>query len=223
MTISTQTTNEIGVLADQFNLMSAQLAETYGSLERRLAERTKELATLTAISTVVSGSYTLDEVLSNALDETLDVTGLYAGGIYLLQPEAGVLNIAAQKGLSPEFVVEINRVREDEGLSGQVVQTGEPVVVHDLSADARLTREAVKRLGYHSTAVVPLVSRGKVFGSLFVLTRDYHEFNAQDIELLVSIGRQLGVTVVVVSCVASGYLSYNLSTVFGRREPYGAR
>jgi len=33
--------------------------------------------------------------------------------------------------------------------------------------------------------------------------------------------RRLGVTAMVLSCVAGGYLGYNLSTLFGRREPYG--
>jgi nitrate/nitrite-specific signal transduction histidine kinase len=194
-TITAQTGDEIAELAEQFNLMSDQLQASYAHLEQRVADRTKELAALNAIATVVSRSLDLQEVLGNALDKTLEVTGLKAGGIYLLQEDAGVLTIAAHKGLSPGFVAEIDDLAVGEGFSGRVVQTGEPLVVRDLSTDPRLTRSAVREGKIHSAAIFPLISPGKVLGSLFLITRDYHEFSPQDIDLLSSIGRQVGVAV----------------------------
>jgi nitrate/nitrite-specific signal transduction histidine kinase len=194
-TISAETKDEIGELAEQFNLMSSRLAETYTNLEQRVAERTKELAALNAIATVVSGSRELDTVLSDALGETLAVTGLSAGGIYLVEEGAEQLRIAATRGVSASLVEAIDSLNVGEGLVGQVAATGEPIVVKDLENDSRLIRTAVARWGYRSGALVPLVSRARVLGSLFVMTRNYHEFSEQDVELLVSIGRQLGVTV----------------------------
>jgi GAF domain-containing protein len=49
--------------------------------------------------------------------------------------------------------------------------------------------------GLNSVAVVPLTSRRKVLGTLFAATHGYREFSERDIELMTSIGRQIGVAV----------------------------
>ena len=194
-TITARTGDEVEELARQFNLMSAQLQESYAHLEQRVADRTRELAALNAIASVVSRSLDLEAVLNDALDKTLEVTGIEAGGIYLLQEDSGVLTITVHSGLSPQFVAEIDNLKTGEGFSGRVIKTGEPVIVSDLATDARLTRPVVSDSGFHSAAVFPLVSRGTVLGSCFLVTRDLREFSQQDIELLTSIGSQVGVAV----------------------------
>jgi len=194
-TITARTGDEVEELARQFNLMSAQLQESYAHLEQRVADRTRELAALNAIASVVSRSLDLEAVLHDALDKTLEVTGIEAGGIYLLQEDTGVLMIMAHSGLTPQFVAEIDNLKAGEGFSGRVIQTGEPVIVSDLATDPRLTRSVVSESGFHSAVVFPLVSRGTVLGSCFLVTRDLREFSQQDIELLTSIGGQVGVGV----------------------------
>ncbi|NIN98774.1 MAG: GAF domain-containing protein, partial [Anaerolineae bacterium] len=102
-----------------------------------MADRTKELAALNAIAGVVSRSLDLQEILNNALDKTLEVMEIEAGGIYLLDEEVGMLNVVTQRGFSPELVTEIDGLKVGEGLSGRVVQSGQPLVVKDLAADHR--------------------------------------------------------------------------------------
>jgi len=105
------------------------------------------------------------------------------------------LTIAAYQGLDTEFVAEIDNLKVGEGFSGRVVQTGEPLVVRNLSKDPRLTRSVVSKAGFDSVAIVPLVSRRKVLGSLFGITRGDREFSQQDIELLASTGHQIGMAI----------------------------
>lgn len=170
-------------------------------LEQQVANRTKELAALNDIAAVVSRSLDPQEILTGALDKTLEVTGLEAGGIYLLQGdvlesgEEGVLNIVAHKGLTAELVMGIDNLVVGEGLSGRVVQTGEPLVVSDLPNDPRLTRSVVEKSGFQFVAIVPVVSRAAVFGTLFVMSQDQAKCTQQDIELLSSIGVQIGVAI----------------------------
>jgi signal transduction histidine kinase/ligand-binding sensor domain-containing protein len=170
-------------------------------LEQQVASRTRELAALNAIAAVVSRSLDLQQILTDALDKTLEVTGLEAGGIYLLQEEKpysgdeGILKIIAHRGLSAELVTGIDNLVVGEGFSGRVVQTGEPLVVGDLAADPRLTRSLVKAEGFHFVAIAPLVSRAAVFGTVFVMTRGRSQFSQQDVELLSSIGVQIGVAI----------------------------
>jgi len=195
-TISARTGDEIEELAEQFNRMAAHLQESYAHLEQRVADRTKEMATLNAIAATVSQSLDLNEILDDALDKTLQVMEIEAGGVYLLDEEDdGVLTIAAQRGFSPGFVEEIDRLRVGEGFSGHVVQSGHPLVVRDASTDPRLTRMVVREEKLRSLASVPLISKGKVLGTLFAITRGYREFTDQDVQLLTSIGHQIGVAV----------------------------
>src|SRR5512143_135877 len=56
--IEVKTGDEIETLAEQFNLMSAELDDSYASLEKKVAERTHEMAALNAIAARVSSSPT---------------------------------------------------------------------------------------------------------------------------------------------------------------------
>jgi GAF domain-containing protein/HAMP domain-containing protein len=197
-TITAETGDELETLGQQFNAMAGALKESYRDLERKVADRTRELAALNAVAEVVSGTLDLKGLLDAALEKTLEVAEVEAGGIYLLQ-EGGVssqkqtLTVASHKGVSEEFVAAIDNLDVGEGFSGLVVQTGEPLVVPDLAKDPRLTRSVVTESGFRTVAIVPLASRDKIWGSLFVITRTAREFTAQDVEFLTHIADQIAV------------------------------
>jgi len=78
--------------------------EASTDLERRIAAQTKELAALNTIAAAVSSSLDLNNVLNRALDKTLEVMEIDAGGIYLLDEGTGILDIVAHRGFAPDFV-----------------------------------------------------------------------------------------------------------------------
>ncbi len=194
-TITAPTGDEIEELAEQFNLMAAQLKESYAHLEQRVSDRTKELAALNAVAATVGQSLHLDEILGDALDKTLQVLETEAGGIYLLDEKTETLTLTVHRGLSPQSVAEIDKLKVGEGFSGRVVQSCQPLVVRDISNDPRLTRMVVREEGLRSLASVPLCSKRKVLGTLFATTRGYREFTDQEVQLLTSIGNQIGVAI----------------------------
>ncbi|HLO14139.1 MAG TPA: HAMP domain-containing protein, partial [Anaerolineales bacterium] len=61
--IEVKTDDEIETLADQFNLMSAKLDDSYALLEKKVADRTRELAILNSILSVASHSLNIHEIL----------------------------------------------------------------------------------------------------------------------------------------------------------------
>ncbi len=125
-TITAETGDEIEDLAGQFNRMSAQLEASYAQLAREAADRTRELEALNAIAAVVSQSLDLDDILNDALDKTLQVMGIESGGIYLLDEDAGLLNVAAQRGFRAEFVTEIDHLQVGRGSPGAWWSRGNP-------------------------------------------------------------------------------------------------
>jgi GAF domain-containing protein/ligand-binding sensor domain-containing protein len=191
----------VGAVAAGYRFRVRSVEARAHTLERQVASRTEELSALNALSLVVSASLDLEEILAGALDKTLDVTCREAGGIYLLQRD-GVdpdqresLKLVAHKGIDASLLAAIDDLAVGEGFSGRVVQTGEPLFVPDLSADGRLTRTAVKDRGYRGLAIAPLISRGKVLGSLFVMSTTCLSQPEQNVELLTSIAGQVAVAV----------------------------
>jgi GAF domain-containing protein/HAMP domain-containing protein len=193
--ITARTGDEVEELAEQFNLMAAQLQESYARLEQRVTIQTRELAALNSIAAVASGSMDLGEILEDALDKVLHVLEIEVGGIYLLDEDAGVLNIGAHRGFGPQFVNEVDQLKLGEGFLGRVAQSSRPIVVPDISSDPRLTRMVAREEGLRSLASVPLHAKGRVLGTLFAVTHGYRGFTDHDVRLLTSIGHQVGVAI----------------------------
>lgn len=194
-TVTVESGDEIEALAQHFNLMSAELARSYARLEERLAARTRELAALSAITAMVSHAEALESILRAALGEALEVMGMEAGGVYLLDEAGERLALVAHQGVEDELAKAIDDLAVGEGFSGAVVARGEPVLVPDLAHDPRLTRPAARESGFHALATFPLRASGQVLGALFMLAPEVREFAREDVELLTSIGQQMGVAV----------------------------
>ena len=78
------TKDEIGELAQQFNQMAARLRDSYGDLERKVAEKTRDLSALYAVTGPLSRAAEWPQVLDDAIEKILHVTGADAAAIRLL-------------------------------------------------------------------------------------------------------------------------------------------
>ncbi|MCP4538631.1 MAG: GAF domain-containing protein [Chloroflexi bacterium] len=204
-TIVARTGDEIEELASQFNTMSAQLAESYTTLERRVADRTRELAALNAIAGVVSRSLDLDEILNNALDSILTMLNAEAGIILLLEPGKQIMTLRAHRGFSEELAKSIAHVPLKEGISGQAVAQGKPIVLNmsdyvntTVVQRTTYTEHMVPRLleeGAQILISTPITHKGQVLGALTLATQQSRVFTPQELELLAAIGQQIGVGV----------------------------
>ncbi|TET40631.1 MAG: PAS domain S-box protein, partial [Dehalococcoidia bacterium] len=116
-----------------------------------------------------------------------------AGSIRLVEGEE--LTLQAHRGLSPQFVHGVERVRIGEGLTGEVAQSGKPIVLENISGDPRLTRSVVRDEGMRAFASVPLKSKDRVLGVLNVISHVQRQISPREIELLEAIGNQIAVAV----------------------------
>ncbi|HEY82370.1 MAG TPA: GAF domain-containing protein [Dehalococcoidia bacterium] len=163
--------------------------------EMKLAEAHRSLLALNAIATVVGQSLDLDTVLSNALDKTLEIMKVNTGGILLWDEERELLCYRVHHGLSHEYVQGVC-YRLGEGITGRVVQTGQAILVEDISTDPRAIRpELINAEGLRAFASVPLRSKDKVLGALNIASEQARKFSAEDVQLLESIATQVAVAV----------------------------
>jgi GAF domain-containing protein len=175
-----------------------QQAERYAKDLRYVFEqerkRSSQLAALNAVIATVSESLDLNTVLREALDKVMEVMKVEAGMVLLVN-EHGELIPAIYRGLPQEIAEMSPPMKVGEGLSGKVVQSGEPMVLDDVSADPKAMTARVRGEGLKAWASVPLTAKDRVLGTLDISTRKERTFTPQDVQLLSSIGSQLGVAI----------------------------
>ncbi len=155
----------------------------------------KRLATLNAISTMLSHSLDLEQVLRNALDMVTEVMEAEVALIFSLDEGTQELKVLAYDGVSNKFARDVDRLKLGEGFNGRVAQTGEPLIVEDASHDSRLTRKVVKQERIEAVLIVPLRARGLIVGTVCVANRRPRQFLAEEVDLLTAIGSQIGITI----------------------------
>lgn len=183
--------DEVGELTYAFNAMTEKLQASHTDLVRRL----RDLATLNATATAISSTLDLDRMLHAALVKVLEELDLQAGWIFLedLSSPNG-LRLAAQEGLSAAFQQEEASRELGDCICSGVLQNGQPLVIENICQQCRrLDAETIRAEGLACHASLPLVSRGRVTGVLNVASRHERLFVDEDIALLSSIGRQIGV------------------------------
>ncbi len=164
-------------------------------LEAEVAKAHQDLLALNAITSVVSQSLDLDTVLSIALDKTLEIMNVNTGGILLLNEEGKMLRYHVHRGLSDKYVGEM-RLRLGEGIAGRVAQTGEAMLLEDISNDPNAAHpDLIVADGLRAFASVPLRSKDKVLGVLNIASRGAREFSSEDAQLLNNIAAQVAIAV----------------------------
>ncbi|MHB1415735.1 MAG: cache domain-containing protein [Chloroflexota bacterium] len=191
--VSVNTDDELEDLAEQFNLMSAQLQASYANLEQRVADRTRDLATLNAISATVSRSLDIDEILHDALIKTIEITIMDAGAAFRLDEDGRSLALVAHHGLSEEAVRCMARLPIGAGAAKQAASEGGPVAMRISDfADVDL-RELLEREGMKLAVGVPLLARGRMLGTFSLTTQTPRPLTDEELSLLAGIGHQIGV------------------------------
>jgi len=155
----------------------------------------KRLATLNAISTMLSHSLDLGQALRNALDMVTEVMETEVALIFSLDEKAKELRVLAYEGVSDKFARDVDQLKLGEGFNGRVAQTGEPLVVEDASHDPRLARQVVKREKIEAALIVPIRVRGLIVGTVCVANRRPRQFLPEEVDLLTAIGNQIGITI----------------------------
>ncbi|MBI5629043.1 MAG: GAF domain-containing protein, partial [Candidatus Rokubacteria bacterium] len=182
---------EVAELFESFDRMVDDLKA--GQAERE--HRYRDMAALHAIAAAITEPLNLSHLLSTTLDRTVEVMNADAGMIYLLNEATGVLEIAAHRGLSDAYVGWVDRIALGEGGVGRAAVKGEPEIFEDVRTDSRISRDVVRTEGIVSVLIVPVTSKRKIIGTLYVATRSPRSFTPHETQILTSISHQIGVAV----------------------------
>jgi len=188
--IHIHTGDELEDLAGEFNAMADRLQESYSTLEERVTARTRELQALNSISSAVSHSLELDEVLDEALNRTLELTGLEAGAAYSLETIEGreVPVLVSLRGIDRPLARPLATLLFEQIAAGdRQVRVMSPDELPEGGLRERAAEEQVQRL-----VLAPLESRSRLLGWLLLGCRCEYDPPAEELALLRSIGQITG-------------------------------
>ena len=166
---------DLGALA----LQRAELLEAEG--RRARTERTLKRA-----AEDVSASLELDEVYRRIVDHAARATGASKALLTRLDTRASVLRSAASVDFSTHF--DARRLPLDRGALGQVARTRRPFRSR-AGRDRESAGELFEQEGICSVMHAPIELGPRLFGVLTVAHEQPNRFAAEDLELLVSLGR----------------------------------
>lgn len=166
-------------------------------VQEQIKDQNIRLATLNAISMTVSSSLDLNEVLNSTIDKILEVLEADSVRVYLLDRKQEMLNLAAHKGFSAEFIEEslIRARKVGAGFLGQTVSVGKTRLVDNLQEFDDPYVDFILKEGLKSTIYVYLISKGEPVGVMCVSSHSEFRFSTGHVEFLTAVGSQIGLAV----------------------------
>lgn len=168
----------------------------YRLLERRVSDRTRKLSALYDILEVAADPGDLQSTISRTLERVLKAIRGDVGAIHLLDESGTVLRLVAQQGMVDAITTKITEIPiEHSQLTGWIVRHNQSLFIPQMSQDSRAADLASDK-SLDVFIGVPIVARDQVQGVLTVLSEDISRFTAaEELELLDSVGEQIGVVV----------------------------
>lgn len=151
---------------------------------------------LLEISTKLSSTLHLDDLLSLVMDVATELTNTQRASILLVDRTTGNLHFAASTNAQvPEDII----VPLDSSIAGWVVRHGRTVILGDVQTDDRFYASVDQELELvtESMLAVPLITKKGVIGALEVLNkRDNAPYTGQDVALMEALASQSAVAIV---------------------------
>ena len=184
---------------------TAELLSANQALQAEIAERTRaeaeiqrrnqDLATLNMIATTIGQSTGLNQILNATLESAVTVMEMDGGWVQLLDDDGNALVLVAQRGIPEPAVEQITRIRLAETGSTKRPETPPPLEIENvLEAVRRIIQDAQPRITFALTGV-PIQSKDKVLGVLGSISNHSPELNPNRVQLLTTIGHQIGIAV----------------------------
>ena len=203
-----QTEDEIGMLAMSFNRMAEDLEKSHGELqeardelEQRVEERTRgerrradQLREINEVGRRISSILSLDELLPYVVSSLQETFNYYNVNVFLLDSDLYGLVLKAGAGGYKGTVPMGFRIQLTEGIVGWVAQTGEPLMVGDVSKEPKyiLVQELPDT---RSEIAIPIKIGTETLGVLDVQSTELNAFDEIDLFTAQTLGDQIAIAI----------------------------
>ena len=187
---------EIGGLSHALRTMATQLKNTLGSLEQRVADRTRNLELAAEVGRSVSRVRTLDVMLKDAAEIIQSQFDLSYVQVYLVNPSRTSLNLLAGTGrVGQQLVARQHHLPFDTAsINGRAGVEKMPVVIDDTSSSS-LFKPNPLLPDIRSEMAVPLIVGDKVLGVLDMQSKNAGALNQEILPAFEALAGQLAIAI----------------------------
>ncbi|MBN8654793.1 MAG: GAF domain-containing protein [Anaerolineae bacterium] len=185
--------DELGVLANSFNLMTSRLRDLVNTLEQRVTDRTKALATATEVSRRLSTILDEKQLVTEVVEQVQKAYNYYHGQIYLLDESGQTLVLAGATGEGGKALLDKKHsLSLERGLVGRSARTKSAVLVPDTSKDPEWLPNPLLP-DTKAEIAIPILLGEKLLGVLDMQDDVAGDIFPEDIEYLTAISNQTAI------------------------------
>jgi signal transduction histidine kinase len=163
--------------------------------ERAVGRGREQLGALVEAGKVLAAERSLDAVLQRIVEVACRLLGARYGALGTVGT-SGALERFVTTGLSEEQRARMGPLPAGRGILGVVLQERRPLRMRDLTADPRSHGFPPHHPAMRSFLGVPIISRGRVFGHLYLTEKQgANEFSKEDEQLAVTLAGQAAVAI----------------------------
>jgi len=181
--------DELGVLAESFNNMTAKLRQSMEDLRRRADEAT----TVSEVSRRLSTILNRKELVTEVVNQVKNAFNYYHAQIYFYDETKENLVMAGGTGKAGEMMLaQFHKIAKGRGLVGRAAETNAPVLVANVSQSIGwLANPLLPET--KSEAAIPISIGKQVLGVLDVQHNVIGGLKQEDVDLLQSIANQIAI------------------------------
>jgi DNA-binding response OmpR family regulator/signal transduction histidine kinase len=184
---------ELLPLAVSKAIESVEAARDRERMRKDLIRRTEELSALNGVSAVVAASLSVEDVLADALDRTLDVIGAEAGAIYVVDTARRRAEIGEYQGIDTRTLAVMQRWTPTRSSSRRLLEDRRAVTT--LAEVFRLANpeEAASEewIPLETFVAVPLRAGNDLVGLLCARPVSRQVFSEEEQNLLAALGKPI--------------------------------
>ncbi len=163
--------------------------------ERAVGKGREQLSALVEAGMVLAAERSLESVLQRIVEVACRLLGAAYGALGVLDAQ-GRLGQFITTGISEETKALIGPLPVGKGILGLVMAEAKPLRLRDLSTDPRAHGFPANHPPMHSFLGVPIISKGKIFGNLYLTEKQgADEFSKEDERLAVTLAAQAAIAI----------------------------
>ncbi len=186
---TTKTTKASGLLSSK--------PDVHNEIEA-LQAKVATLSSLIEVSIIVNSTLDLDSVLSLVMEKAQAVMEAEASSVMLINEKTGMLEWEVALGEVSAQVMKKIQLRVGEGIAGWVAQTGQPLIVPDVSKEPRFSKRSDEATGFKTRSILaaPLKVKDRIIGVAEVINPLHGKaFTEDDLDLFSTFSRQVALAI----------------------------